>query len=115
MPDASLVQDFGTIYCASPIASSRAIELLQTAASPIPSPGRTFSEKELWRKKVTGAMTFSVLVIRRFLGTVSIQSCDGAGDKVINFIQLSCFLSDYASTPGRNQRLLFSYQIFSFS
>jgi hypothetical protein len=63
------------------------------------------SEKELWRKKVTEAMTLSVLVIKTFLGTVSIQSCDGTGDKMIDFIQFSGFWSDYASTPGRNQLL----------
>jgi hypothetical protein len=43
-------------------------------------------EKELWRRKATEAMTLSALVIRTFLGTVLIQSYDGAGDRVIDFI-----------------------------
>jgi hypothetical protein len=105
MPDTFPVQDFGTIDYISPIVSCRAIAFLQTAASPISSPGRILPEKELWGKKITEAMTVSGLVIRAFLGTVSIQSCDETGDKVIDFIQLSCFRSDYASIPGGNQPL----------
>jgi hypothetical protein len=105
MRDASLVQDFATIYCASPIVSRRTIALLQTAASPIFSPVPILPEKELWRKKITEAMTLFVLVIRTLLGTVSIQICDGAGNKVVDFIQLSCLVSDDASTLRRNQRL----------